>query len=402
MLILTYGLAQGSLFLAQSWVVAQGELAFLGEFGSAFTFAIFALYIVDWGGQLVLARRELSEKDAVNRARFFWAFVLARLLIAIPLATAAVAGWALGGSSFWGVYALWFAPALIINTLNASGTLDGMGRSGIGGGCNMLPPLLSACAIPIALAAGEPMRPVILGSAMAIGAVAMVVLQHISLALLGKAIRWARPNSGELVATFREGGVMMIALLPSYAFYRIQVAISLALLGATPTALFIYAKQVVNGFMQVVNFARRAEITRISEAIRVGADVKDILRAQQLGMYFSLGFALILAAGGITVSYLVTQDDFAAAGLIAASFAGAVLLSSLYAAFHQSHVLAYRTGLAAMLANVGFVFGIVLTGVAVWTLGLWGLVLGETLMAGFLAIAAIAKWPRCFRSETTA
>ena len=61
LLIGSFGMGHGSLFLAQTWLLAKGELSFLGLFGASFALITLPPLPADWGGVVLLARPPLSD-----------------------------------------------------------------------------------------------------------------------------------------------------------------------------------------------------------------------------------------------------------------------------------------------------------------------------------------------------
>jgi len=169
LLVAGFGLGQGALFIAQTWLVAHNQLELLGLFGGHFAFAVLGFYIVDMGTLTTMSRRVVSRAAEEHAWVDFWSVSLARLLVAIGLCLlggAFVIGW---GDDYSRAYMLGVAPGLLAWSFNAAGLMDGLRRSGLSGLAGSVPYVSSAGVLPltIGMPAGE--AGLLLGVAFSIG-----------------------------------------------------------------------------------------------------------------------------------------------------------------------------------------------------------------------------------------
>jgi hypothetical protein len=390
----SFAFGYGILFLVQSWLVYLGELRLLGLFGASFTFALMASHLVDWGGLILLARRELAAGD--DGAASFWNFSFFRLAVALAI-LAAVAVWAaLDGLNFATAYALAAAPSLLLVAFNPGGMLDGLHKSGATGVTAVLPTLVSAAALPAAPALGSVTQGLLLGGAFALGTVLCVLLQHREIARAGRRLHYVAPSLTNVHAAGREGGVILLTMIPGWLAYRGQVAIALALLGPSATGLFVYAKQIANAGMQMTQFVRRAEFPRLMETVREAVPIRVIARAQCSGLLTALAFAVAIATGGLLLDSLRSDQLGAAAGL-AALFGPVVFISAAYAAMNQAFVAAGRAGVVAGLHNFLVAIGLALAVPAALRWGPAGFALMEIATSTLGIIATAFLWRKVTR-----
>lgn len=386
-----FAAGQGSLFLAQTWLLSRGDLALLGRFGTSYLLMTLAYYVVDWGGMVVLARRELVAKSREESAAFFWDFSAMRAAVA-ALTCAVLAGWAvLDPGTFETSYVLAAAPGVLLGALNFGGVIDGLHRSGLSGVAAALPMVASAAMLPFAASLPPGEAGAMLGAAFTLGTLAGTLFQLAVLKRLGRIPRWRRPSLAGGRAAGHEGGLVLLTLLPSYTFYRGQVAISALLLGPAATGLFVYAKQIVNGIVICNQFIRRAEFPRLVETVSAGAGVAATLAVQKLALAFAAAFAAALLAGGVAV-WMWRSDELGAAALLIACFAPTLIASGLYSAMHQAYLASGRSAMAATVAIGSVVGGLLLClGLALW-IGLVGFAAAEALTNAVACAALLLAW----------
>src|ERR1700742_2935754 len=118
-LVGAYGAGQGALFLAQTNLVARGELARLGEFGTTFVFVTLFYQIVDLGGLVLLAREVLDAKLTVDEKwDLFWSFSAIRAALAAAIIVSAICALLYVGPQFWTLFFLASAPGLVSVAVN--------------------------------------------------------------------------------------------------------------------------------------------------------------------------------------------------------------------------------------------------------------------------------------------
>lgn len=303
LLIGGFGVGQGSLFIAQTWLIGQGELVLLGLLGFHLSLMVLASQIVDWGGLVILARTSLLNDTRVtgwNEAlKNYWALCFVRLLIAALIVFIAVmyACYIQHGFSYF--YVLISVLGLIVWSFNASGLLDGLRLSGVTGITVPIPYFVSAIALFYSPILTQSESGILLGSAYLLGVIISVVGQWIILNNLGKPVYFIRPNREIIQKVAKEGAIYLAGFLPGQVLVRFQILFSTLILGIEASGIFIYGKQVINMANQVIAFVRRVEFPKLvntlkyknNRTIYASASVQKIglILGIAGGIFFSLG-----------------------------------------------------------------------------------------------------------------
>ncbi|WEK45854.1 MAG: polysaccharide biosynthesis C-terminal domain-containing protein [Candidatus Andeanibacterium colombiense] len=380
-LLAGFGLGQGSLFVVQTWLLATDHVTFLGHFSFIFTMVILAYQAIDLGGLVILARRVAADEEssAHDLSTFYWSFSLVRFIIALLLAVAAACWWVGDPMGFSSSYTGAATLGLIVFSLNPGGLLDGYNKSGWSGATWALPFVASAIALPFCPELRPGQAGFILGGALSVGAIFAVVGQYVILHRHGARPLWRRPNSLAMRATGREALLYMIGWLPGQLYFRGQIALAMALLGPVPTALIVYAKQVVMSSTRFLYFARRIEYPNLVKQLADGQRlVYKILTIQRISLYMGVVGMLGLAGFGIALHFAF-PGQLKGAGLIIALFAPIVLTASVNATFMQACYAMKRTGDSAWTAILIATAGLALQAILTPFFGMAGIALAEGL-----------------------
>ncbi|MDB5525643.1 MAG: putative permease protein [Rhizobium sp.] len=312
MLIGGFGIGQGSIFLAQTYLVVTGRTELLAQFGIHFSFAMLGIIAVEAGSLTILsaqiARLLVSQGNERDLWRVYWETTVYRLTVAIVL----IAGLVVFHSivdlpDFSANYLIGMLPALLIWAFNGAGFLDGLQKSGISGITGSIAYVASAIGLVVSLNAIPATAGLLTGGALSIGYALTVFIQFSALGLLGWRPRCERPTSAGIRKAFIEETSMLAGLAPGQLYFRAQLAIASIFLGATATAMLVYAKQIVGAASQISGFARRIEFPRMVQA--VAAD-PAIGIAPLVGIQ-KISFAIAAAmTGSIFVASLVIMSIF--------------------------------------------------------------------------------------------
>ncbi|MDO6963969.1 hypothetical protein [Rhizobium alvei] len=300
MLVGGFGLGQGSIFLAQTYLVAKNDSALLALFGTHFSFAMLAIIMVEAGSLTVMARQVAKtaflHEGRSDVWRAYWEITLFRLTMAALVLSAALASLFLFDlAPFSRNYLLYALPGILIWAFNAAGFLDGLQKSGIGGLTGSIAYLASAIALVLASGQTPEMAGMMTGLALTIGYLATVAIQLAALAVAGWRPCLVRPSASGIRQAFIEEGSMLAGLMPGQLYFRVQLAIANAFLGTEATALLVYAKQIVGAASQVAGFARRVEFPRLVAAVMETPHLS--VRAMLLIQKASFAIAIVLFAG---------------------------------------------------------------------------------------------------------
>jgi O-antigen/teichoic acid export membrane protein len=342
-LVGSFGAGQGAIFLVQTLLVAEGDLALLARFGTCFSFAILAVLLIDFGSQTTLARNTAVAVRAAGDPSdqiwsSYWHATVIRAGIALLVVAGALAYISATSSAFERWYVLCALPAALAWPFNATGLLDGLRMSGAAGLVGAAPYVCSAAALFLAMQHDDAMAGALAGSALAAGYVLSALAQLTILALVGRPMRHARVSGDRLRTAALDGGSVFLAMLPGQLYYRLQLILAATFLGPSGTALFLYAKQIATGFAQLVAFVRRVEfpeLVALHASGRTAPPLVQILRSQRTGTVVGLiGSAAMLTLGA--AAYAMTNGEHASAALAVVMFSPTVVAGAIMAVFTQA------------------------------------------------------------------
>lgn len=392
LLLFAFLLGQGGLFLVQTWLIANGEIEFVGKFGLSFSMITIAYFVIDWGGSIELARSQLARSSDDNFSDFL-NYCIARIIIAGLVIPAYILSYTIFGDQFSSSYITTAALGLTIATCNANGVLDGMRRSGLAGLTTTFPIMTSTAAIPLSLDVPLDNRGSVLGYAYTIGIIVAVLTQYVVMYRNGTRVTQANISRRGILAAITEGGLIIATQLPGQLFYRVQLATAAWLLGPAATGIVAYAKQISSAALQVIGFIRRAEFPQLIDTLSHSERLKDALRVQKTGILIGAVIGAALSAAGILVSYL-RSDHLGDAALITAAFGPIILTGATYGAITQILLGQRRFRSAAALGNLVIAIGAILTLLLVHAAGSFGIPVAEFLMQ----VIGVALFVRLLRS----
>ncbi|MCB5425828.1 hypothetical protein H0274_11200 [Altererythrobacter sp. CC-YST694] len=401
LLIAGYGFGQGSIFLAQTWLVAKGDLTTLASFGTHFSFAMLGILLVDAGGLVALARHaSLAPEAESGRAGFehtmwrkFWEVSVFRaFLAAMVIGGIAIAGIAGFMDDFSFHYALWAAPAFLIWSINAAGFLDGLKLSGISGVSGSIAFIASAVGLLLIGGSSASVAGTILGVAFTAGYLLTVVVQFAALRVAGWPLRFERPGWAGIAASARDGVALLGNTLPGQLNFRIQLLISSTWLGMGPTALLVYVKQIIAAAAQLIGFIRRIEFPALVQQLAgdVQRPLAVVAKAQRLGTLL----ALVMTAGIMVCGLVLTRIDHSASvdvGWYLALFSVTVATSAVLLGLGQGVAAMGRYNALFVCSSISTAAGLLVGLALVQEAGLSGLFAGEIVAAilGILLFASV-------------
>jgi hypothetical protein len=371
LLFATYGVGQGALLLAQTWLVVRGELAFIGLFGLSFTMATLAYLVVDWGGLVLLARQELSNAGERECAALFWNLTAARLILAVAMTIGFAFYLFLDGNNFVTAYALIAAPTLFLGAFNPVGLIDGLRRSGPNGIAAALPNIASALAL-VPLAGYDPaLQGYILGGIFTLATLGGLVFQYAVLKGAHRQPAWVAPTARGAYAAVRDGGLVLLTIAPTQIFYRLELTASMSVLGPALTGLFVYVRQILGAALQCAQFIRRAEFPGLMAGLRDGFHLDSAIRAQKTSLGFTLAGSIGIAALGPLAYFLAPPDIGDNALIFALAYGVILILCGLYAGTTQVYIALGWVAAVAAVTNVAVVgVGLLIVPAVMW-LGLY-------------------------------
>jgi hypothetical protein len=396
LLVVSFAIGQGSIFLAQTWLIDRGALDLLANFATHFSFAILALMIVDGGSAVVVTRRMslAAGPDLMMVARrCCWEACAVRLGLAIVVSLIGL-GYALTfGNVFSRAYIPAAVPALLVWAFNVTGVLDGLRLSGVSGVTGMFAYVASALALAVTGIRSPGDAGMFLGSAMSVGYAVAVTAQLAVLVRLGF-LPLMIPISARACRVFtREAGAVLLSTLPGQLSFRFQVVVCALVLGEGSTALFLYGRQIAAAASQVLEFVRRAHFPAMVREISIsGGSLRTGFRAQRLATSLALLSAFGLMSAGVSC-FLLLSSAFAQSGLVVSLFAIGVLTGALSQTLAQAAQGLGRYHVVAGAAVVSMLAGFAGSAGLGSLLGLSGLAVAEVLTHG---IGSLVIYRRVF------
>ncbi|WP_162792489.1 hypothetical protein [Novosphingobium sp. P6W] len=345
MLICGYGFGQGSIFLAQTWLMTHDSLHLLSLFGTHFSFAMFGIILVEAGSLVTLARHSASvfgqnKSNELCRQGLwqkFWEVTAFRFALSI-MVIISIIFYALIYSmdEFSRNYAIFAAPAFVVWSFNGAGLLDGLKLSGISGISGSIAYIASASALLLTQHVSLPMAGAVLGAAFSAGYILTVCVQVVALHASGWTVQFRRPTRVGISVAAHDGFALLGSTLPGQFYFRGQLLLCSAWLGPVPTAILVYVKQIIAAATQLIGFIRRVEFPAL--VARLSSDsnnpIATIMNAQRLGTWLSGIVAGIVFSGGLVLSQV---HNTLPAGLpfYSAAFSITIVSSSIVLALQQ-------------------------------------------------------------------
>ncbi|MBW9117740.1 hypothetical protein JNB88_29420 [Rhizobium cauense] len=393
LLIASFAIGQGSIFLAQTWLVGRGDLELLARFGACFSFAILALLVVDGGAVASVARRVAladCDGDTAEIRRCFWSASIVRLCVAGVIASLASLYAAWTQDEFGRAYARAAIPALALWAFNAGGVLDGLKLSGMTGLTGVASYLCSAAILLPASTLAPDKAGLLLGSALSAGCGLTVILQLLVLRHVGHLPGAIWTTRRHCVALAREGASALLAVLPGQLSFRFQIVVCSMFLGPEATAIFLYGRLVAAAGSQVLEFVRRAHFPLLVRNLATGtAPAWTAFRVQRLASWLSVFISAGLLAGGLLISE-VTRGATAAAALVVCLFSLGVLSGALSSTLSQAAQALGCYRAVAVSANGAMLVCLAASAALSAWLGLAGLAIAEVMSH---VVMALCLWP---------
>lgn len=381
LLIFGYGAGQGALFLSQTWLVIEQKLVLLAAFGTAFSFAILGIIIVDIGSQVALAQKTAiigDTKDIQAHSENYVFVTVCRLIVAIPVAFLFLTYSNGIEDNFYLYYFLFGAPSFVFWAFNASGIIDGLRMSGFSGLTASLPYLTSAVAVVFVGDMAEPLAATILGSALSAGYLSSVGLHFVGLRWRGYTLSYKTPNLHQVLATLVEGLGVLMTSLPAQVYPRVQIALCNAFLGPLATASLIYARQVLTAATMLPNMYRRVEFPDMARSIRASntSGLRIAFSAQRLANVAALFTSGLMLIVPFVISAFNSDSTPDAISLV--SWFSAILLVSILSTTSTQGLLARaQYGYSAFIVIMSVLVNLILSFVLIECYGIVSFIVAD-------------------------
>jgi O-antigen/teichoic acid export membrane protein len=383
LLIGGFGIGQGAIFVAQTWLVAKGEFDLLAAFGTHFSFGVLGALFVDAGSITVLARHvaglsngQTSKEEA---SLIFWETSAFRLLLALVIVLGGVVyALTVVTEGFSRSYLLSASPAFLFLAGNAAGVLDGLKRSGLSGVTGSIAFITSALALIFARHASPAMAGAILGGAFSIGNFLTVMAQWAALVGRGWRPGFPRITQSGMARSVKDGLAMLCGVLPGQLYFRFQLVLSAVYLGAEITAGLLYAKQVIAAVTQVIGFVLRVEFPILVQRFSRGDEqtFRTIFDAQKIAAYLAIGSTVAVFAVGVLMTF-VRDYNFTKVALILMAFAPTILTISTMWIMAQALAALSRYAVLALVIAIFVIVGIAVSYLTLGAYGIYAFIAGD-------------------------
>lgn len=385
MLVAGLGMGQGTIFAAQTWLVAKGRLELLSWFVTHYSLAMFAIILVEGGSSALIARHMVQLSGGQLRKDEFWQVVsntmAVRLVMAVLVSLgAAIYALQLADDSFSRAYILFGLPALLLWAGNPVGLLDGLKLSGISGVTGAA--AYAACAAGLALAPdGSPvLAGTILGSAFSLGYLVTVATQWAVLRSYGWSPHFHRVTMRDFGRSARDFSALLFQLVPGQAILRVQLLLSTNFLGAEITALFAYVKQLIGMAGMIVTIVLRVEFPRLVQVLTETRrrSLRLVLASQKAALCCALALTLgAIAVAGLGLAFPHYRISAVAPMLL--PYAPSILTMALSLTTMQALVALGAYGALARTTAISAAVGIVFSAVFVNLLQVYAFLIGEVV-----------------------
>ena len=299
LLISGFLIGQGSFFLAQTYLVVGGGLAYVGSLGIGLGLLSLVQWVSDCGGIYVV--RTLASQ---NNKNWLYGFMLARALLVFLLVVCGsfilpVGEWAGSGVN---EVVFWIPVVALISCLNLLGYLDLLGRNKWSSVLGGLPWLLASMA---AVLLGEENIKFV-GGAYAAGLFVSVLIQYCEGRKYLMGFTSGHPLEIIKIMKLIFGYVMVF--INGQVYGRIVPVLVANFLGATVAGAYVYGKGVSNVIGQFVSYSRRIEFGAVCAVIKGKVTISSVLRLNFFSYCVSF-FVSLLAAICLSYMYLYKYID---------------------------------------------------------------------------------------------
>lgn len=369
-----YAGSQGSIFLAFSWLMLNGETAHLGRVGLGLGYLVLAMGISDWGGLSLLGKRFLlgtlrHDLAEIDRARLVASGSVTCGVAVFGLAStdAFVSGMLLGGTL-----------ATLVWGLNLTGAVEAMHRARWARLAQGLPFVFTAAAI-----FGVPANPNMMvwglkiGGAFSLGACVAVAIQRYSSNVTLNA--HAQDDTRFASESYAKSGAWSIfSFLPGQAYGAACLLVVVSVLGYEIAGIFVYARAVVVFATQVVTIGSRVYSERLvvlfkgprSSLVMIFEQFKEMLIVSW--MLSLLIWLACWAVGQTPIGTTITATVH-----WTAMFAVAIPITALGMLTFQACVMAGRDAAYSIVNFFSVIFAFAIFMLALNVLGLAAFLAGE-------------------------
>lgn len=395
MLVGGFGMGQGSMFLAQTWLLAEGSYDLLAFFGTHFSFAILAILLVDAGSLTILAREVAHASLIEDGKKIIWRcyseITSIRLVLVLGVILVAVIWIALSSPDPQSIrYWIYAAPGVCIWAFNLSGILDGLKMSGVSGMTGSIAYIASAISLVVVSVFPQLDSGATMGAGLSVGYLSTVWAQLRSLRMRNTEVQFEMPSTAAVMKTARASVAMLGSTLPGQFYFRIQLVISSAYLGGTSTAILIYVNQIVSAISQLIGFVRRVEFPHLVAALARSKDerIRKVIGIQKIGSWVALASTIGVAVSGYFISQM-SASSIQSTGEFMSFYSILVLSGAITLTLRQGLAAVGLYGCIMISTIASTIVGLLACLLLVQPLQLYGLLIGSLVSNALSTVLSV-------------
>ena len=298
-LIAGFVLGQGSIFLAQTYLVHTNNLERVTDYGVAYSIFILMMLIVESGSVQYIARSvSLATSDVSEISKIYSNVVIYKLIIAFIIIVISTVGLFLWSNDFTKIFIIGLFPVIIFHAFSPSGVLDGLSISGYNGYLMMFQNLGISIILVLTSNSGDIFTSACLAFSISIIyiIITFALIKMLAKKYSGFAFKFKLVNFEKLKHTSINCFPLLFSMLPGQVFQRIQLLLSKSFLGDDITAYFIYVKQIISSISQLISFIKRIEYPKLVKNIENLNGIK-LIKSGFHYQWYSFAFAILCFAG---------------------------------------------------------------------------------------------------------
>jgi len=375
LIISGFALGQGSMFLAQTWLVIQQRFELLAAVGIGLGVLSLIQWAADCGGVFLLPKQLTQE----NFRGKFWSFVIARLIFSILfVGSILIALKLIGVNQTIYEITLYGSPAALIWSFNLSGVLDSKQRNHLAG------PLSGLCWVfastPVLLMMESEYYGLTIGVAYSAGLLCTVLIQYYSLKSIDLNLHPTYVNAALVFDQLKKGCKFNGAYISAQAYGRTIPILVDKFIDSHTAGIYVYAKNIANTASQFVNFSRRVEFSSVVKLVSSNSlGIYSILEKQKLS-FVIVSIFVFLSVLSLLIFHFYDKNNYFLISQVTLILIAILFLWTVSSALGQAMVALERTGFYALTVTSTLLMSIIFIFSTIDQLGLVGVYIGESAM----------------------
>jgi len=376
LIISGFAIGQGSMFLAQTWLVTQERFELLAAVGIGLGMLSLLQWAADCGGIYLLPRQMSEANDFQSK---FWAFVFARLIFSSLFIIIIVLILSLiDVNHITYNIVIYGSLTSFIWSFNISGLLDSKKLNQIAG------PLSGLCwvfaSLPVFFLSDSKYFAELLGVSYSLGLLLTVFIQYFSLRNSILDLKFTSFSLALVKEQIIKGSTYNGAYITSQAYGRTIPILVDKLIDSYFAGIYVYAKNIANTASQFIEFSRRVEFSSIVNLVRSNKfDVFSILSRQKLSFAIVGSFVIVVTLSFLVLNYYGNADHLLIAE-VTLILVAILFLWTISSSLGQALVALEKTGYYALTITSTLLLSIIFISSSIENIGLTGIYIGEGSM----------------------